>query len=74
MPKSYFAYYVNLHGVALASYELEGGDDSAAVSAARSLLRLHPTLEIWQGARFIARLRRENEAIELSQSPPARNI
>jgi len=32
MPKSYFAYYVDLHGAALASYELKGGDDTAALS------------------------------------------
>jgi len=49
MLTKYFAYHVDLHGVALASYELQGSDDPAAVSEARSFLRFHPSLEIWQG-------------------------
>jgi hypothetical protein len=56
----YFAYHVDLHGVALASYELQGADDSVAVSEALSLLRFHSSLELWQGARFVARLKREH--------------
>jgi hypothetical protein len=59
MPANYYAYHVDLHGVALASYELQGADDSVAVSEARSLLRFHPSLEVWQGARFVARLKLE---------------
>jgi hypothetical protein len=59
MPAKYFAYHVDLHGVALASYELRGIEDAAAVSEARSLLGLHPSLEVWQGARFVARLKVE---------------
>jgi hypothetical protein len=62
MLTKYFAYHVDLQGVALASYELQGADDAAAVSEARSFLKFHPTLEIWQGARFIARLNSEQSS------------
>jgi hypothetical protein len=64
MLTKYFAYHVDLHGVALASYELQGSDDPAAVSEARSFLRFHPSLEIWQGARFIARLKQEEQSAQ----------
>jgi hypothetical protein len=65
MPKKYFAYHVDLQGVALASYELKGADDTAAVSETRSLLRFHPSLEIWQGARLVARVKREDSSQRL---------
>jgi hypothetical protein len=52
----YFAYHVDLRGVSVASYELRATEDDAAVSEARHLLRLHSSLEIWQGARFVVRL------------------
>lgn len=59
MPAKYFAYHVDLQGVALASYELRGIDNSVAVSEARSMLKFHPSIEIWQGARFVARVKLE---------------
>jgi hypothetical protein len=52
----YFAYHVDLQGVALASYELKETEDAPAISEARHLLKLHPSLEIWYGARFVARM------------------
>ena len=52
----YVAYHVDLQGVALASYELKATEDATAVSEARHLLKLHPSLEIWYGARFVARM------------------
>ena len=52
----YFAYHVDLQGVALASYELKATEDATAIFEARHLLKLHPSLEIWRAARFIARL------------------
>ena len=51
-----FAYHVDLHGTARASYELKANDDANAVAEARGYLRLHPTLEVWQGARWVASL------------------
>jgi hypothetical protein len=59
MAQRYFAYHVDVHGVARASYELQGIEDATAVSHARYLLRFHPSLEIWQRARSVARLSRE---------------
>jgi hypothetical protein len=59
MAQRYFAYHVDAHGVARASYELHGIEDATAVSHARYFLRFHSSLEIWQGARSVARLSRE---------------
>ncbi len=56
---TYFAYHVDLSGVARASYELKADDDEGARSEAEHLLKLHPSLEVWQGARWVARLVRE---------------
>jgi hypothetical protein len=58
-PPKYFAYHVDLHGVALASYELNATDDEKAKAEARYFLKLHPSIEVWQGARWIVRLVRE---------------
>jgi hypothetical protein len=55
----YFAYHVDLQGIAVASYELKATQDPTAVSEARHLLKLHPSLEIWRAARFVARLEAE---------------
>jgi hypothetical protein len=60
----YFAYHVDPLGVALASYELKATEDATAISEARHLLKLHPSLEIWRAARFAARLLAE------TRSPP----
>jgi hypothetical protein len=56
MSTKYRAYHVNLQGIALSSYELKATDDDAALSEARCLLRLHASLEIWSGARWVARI------------------
>ena len=53
----YFAYHVDLQGVARASYELKAADDATALSEAKHLLKLHPSLEIWRAARFVVRLK-----------------
>lgn len=64
MSSRYFAYYINLSGTALASYELQAADDARATAEARRYLRLHPTLEIWHGARWVARMvRLEREPV-----------
>jgi hypothetical protein len=55
MAAKYFAYHVDLQGVAKASYELQGTDDTSALAAARYFLKFHPSLEVWEGARFVAR-------------------
>jgi hypothetical protein len=52
----YYAYYVNVKGVTGASYELKGTNDADGVSEARHLLKYHPSIEVWQGARFVARI------------------
>ncbi len=62
MSSKYFAYYVDLQGIARACYELKANDDPTAVADARGYLKLHPSLEVWQGARWIARLMREEPA------------
>lgn len=58
MATRYFAYHVDLLGVARASYQLQAVDDATAVARARYFLKFHPTLEVWQSARCIARLTR----------------
>lgn len=59
MASKYIAYYVDLYGNARASYELNVTDDATAICEARNYLKLHPSIEVWQGARWIARLLRE---------------
>ncbi|HWI68551.1 MAG TPA: hypothetical protein VNS88_09240 [Nitrospiraceae bacterium] len=56
---TYFAYHVSLQGVANASYELHAADDEAAKVEAKYFLKFHPSIEVWQGARWIARFTQE---------------
>jgi len=58
-PSKYFAYHVTLRGLTVASYELQTTDDEAAKMEARYFLKFYPTIEVWQGARFIARFMAE---------------
>jgi hypothetical protein len=58
----YFAYHVDVRGIARASYELQATNDSNAVAEARYFLKFHPSLEVWQGARSVARLSVEEPA------------
>jgi hypothetical protein len=57
--EKYFAYHVDLLGVARASYELDCEDDEAAKSQAHYFLEFHPSIEVWQGPRWVVRLVRE---------------
>ena len=59
MASKYFAYYVDLTGVARASYEMQAGSDDTAKVEARYYLKFHPSIEVWQGARWVVRLVRE---------------
>lgn len=52
----YFAYHVDVDGKARASYELKAPDDGAALSEARHFLNFHPSIEVWQGARYVGRM------------------
>ncbi len=61
--KKYTAYHVNLFGVAKASYELDCADDETAKSKGRYFLRFHPTIEVWQGPRWVARFTREEPQV-----------
>jgi hypothetical protein len=58
----YFAYFVDLQGTARASYELQAANDDAAKTEARYFLKFHPSVEVWQGARWVARFSREEPA------------
>src|SRR5436190_193654 len=59
----YIAYYVTLLGAAQASYELRAKDDEAAKVESRQFLKLHPSIEVWEGAKWVARFtRRGNPA------------
>ena len=58
----FFAYHVDLRGVTRASYELHATDDEGAKSEARQLLKLHPSIEVWQGARWVVRFVREEHS------------
>jgi hypothetical protein len=53
---SYRAYHVELSGIPLASYDLMASDDEAAKSEARHYLSFHPSIEVWEGPRRVARL------------------
>jgi hypothetical protein len=55
----YFAYFVDLQGTARASYELQAIGDDAAKIEGGYFLKFHPSIEVWQGARYVARLMRE---------------
>jgi hypothetical protein len=54
------AHYVTLLGVAESSYELQAKDDDAAKTEARRFLSRHDSVEVWEGAWWIARLTRED--------------
>jgi hypothetical protein len=62
MQTRYFAYHLDPRGVTHASYEIDAADDALAVSEARHFLKFHSSIEIWHGARWIARLVREEYA------------
>ena len=59
----YFAYHVDLYGTARASYELQATSDAAATVEARYFLKFHRSIEVWQGARWVARLVREEATL-----------
>ena len=59
MPTKYFAYHFDLSGGTRASYELHAADDAKAAAEARYFLKFHPSIDVWQGARWIVRLSRE---------------
>lgn len=56
----YVAYAVDLAGVARAAYELDCPTDKDAEATAKKFLEAHPTVEVWEGPRRVARLVREN--------------
>ena len=51
-----------LFGLAVASYDLHAGDDDAAKAEARQFLASHPSVEDWDGPRWVARLVREERS------------
>lgn len=60
----YVVHATELSGVALAAYEIEAGCDDEAKRRAEIFLA-HPSIEIWDGVRRVARLiRAEAEARE----------
>jgi hypothetical protein len=69
-PAKFFAYHVDLRGITKASYELQASDDSDAASEARYFLKFHPSIEVWQGARWIARLTHEVPAVKRNAAKP----
>jgi hypothetical protein len=60
--KKYQAFCVDLLGLAIASYEFDAGDDDVAKAEARQYLVAHPSVEIWDGPRWVARLVREEQS------------
>ena len=55
----YRAHAVDLYGVSLAEYQFECRSDEEAEHRATVYLRMHPTIDLWQGARRIVRLARD---------------
>lgn len=56
----YFAFAVDLSGVAQASYQLVAEDDAAAAKEGRQYLEEHPVIEVWSpDYRRVARMVRE---------------
>jgi hypothetical protein len=55
----YVVHATDLTGVALAAYEIEAGCDEHAGRRAEIFLEAHPSIEIWEGVRCVARLTRE---------------
>jgi hypothetical protein len=54
----YVAHYVDMFGGSQAAYDLQAKDDQAAKAEGREFLRRHPTIEVWEGPRWIARFSR----------------
>jgi hypothetical protein len=55
----YVAHYVNIFGASQAAYELQAKDDEAAKAEGREYLRRHPSIEVWDGSRWVARFTRD---------------
>jgi hypothetical protein len=58
MPPRYFAYYTDTSGANTSSYELKAGDDEQARTEAQYFLSFHPSIQVWQGGRYVGRLAR----------------
>lgn len=59
----YVVHATDLSGVALAAYEIESGCDDDAMRRAEIFLEAHPSIEIWDGVRRVARLTRAEAEI-----------
>jgi hypothetical protein len=59
IPHVYIAYHVNLDGTTEANYHLQATDDESAIKEARQYLASHESIEIWNGSRSVARLKRD---------------
>lgn len=59
----YVVHATDLSGVALAAYEIESGCDDDATRRAEIFLEAHPSIEIWEGVRRVARLTRAEAEI-----------
>jgi hypothetical protein len=59
----YVVHATDLSGVALAAYEIEAGCDDDARRRAEIYLEAHPSIEIWDGVRRVARLTRAEAEI-----------
>jgi hypothetical protein len=62
----YVAHYVDLSGVSKAAYELKATDDDQAKDEAREYLKLHHSIEVRQGVRWVARLVRDGNSTTYS--------
>lgn len=54
----YIAHAVDLRGVSLAMYEIEGADEDELRRRVRPLLEVHPAIEVWDGPRLVMRVAR----------------
>lgn len=61
----YLVYAVDLSGVARAAYELNCPSDKDAEVRAKTFLEAHPTVEVWEGPRRVARLIRESGTLNI---------
>jgi hypothetical protein len=55
----YVAHYVNIFGASQAAYELKAKDDETAKAEGREYLRRHPSIEVWDSPRWVARFNRD---------------
>jgi hypothetical protein len=55
----YKAHAVDVDGVSRAVYEFESANDQEAKYRAEGYLEAHPTIEVWEGVRRVARLTRD---------------